>query len=133
MNVETIKEICRRELAAFPAVQVCILYGSFAHGTAGVHSDIDLGICGQAVLSPEVVNTITTVLSTALGHETDVLDIKSVSGVILQKILSNGIPLFVKDKSLYAQQISRMLYNQADMMPYYNRILKERRERFLNG
>ena len=73
MNVETIKEICRRELAAFPAVQVCILYGSFAHGTAGVHSDIDLGICGQAVLSPEVVNTITTVLSTALGHETDVL------------------------------------------------------------
>ena len=133
MNIEKIKEICSHELSAFPDVQICMLYGSYAHGTHGNHSDIDVGICGKTLLSKERLSTITSVLAGLLHSEIDLVDISAVSGTILHKILSKGTPLFVKDHKLYARHISRMLYNQADMMPYYTRILRERRERFLNG
>ena len=52
---------------------------------------------------------------------------------ILKQALSKGVLVQNLDKALYARLIIRMLYNQADMMPYHYRILRERRERFLNG
>ena len=38
-----------------------------------------------------------------------------------------------ENKLLYAQLMARMLFDQADWMPYYNRILQARRKRFLHG
>jgi predicted nucleotidyltransferase len=122
-----------RELSGFPDIRICILYGSYAHGMTSTHSDVDLGICGKNILPKDRIATIASALAIPLKSEVDVVDISAVSGIILHKILSKGIPLLIKDHKLYARHISRMLYNQADMMPYYTRILRERRERFLNG
>jgi len=38
-----------------------------------------------------------------------------------------------KTSGALAEQYQRMIYNQADIMPYVVRTLKERQQRFLNG
>ena len=72
-------------------------------------------------------------MSNKFKKQVDLVDLQSVSGTILHQALTKGNLVFVKDKNLYAEIIKKMLFNQADMMPNYNMILKKRREEFLDG
>jgi hypothetical protein len=72
--------------------------------------------------------------STAGGKATAESDLGvAETGPILKQALSKGIIVRSNDKPSYARLISRRLFAEADMMPNYNRILRERRERFVNG
>ncbi len=133
MIMEGLRLKIRRVLSRFPDVKLCILFGSTALGKASNRSDVDIAVAGDKALAPDTCLELLEALSVATGREIDLVDLTVSWGPILAQALSKGIVIQNLDTALYAGLISRMLFNQADMMPYYDRILRERRERFLNG
>jgi uncharacterized protein len=119
-------------LSRYPDIKLCMLFGSFAAGRMTAQSDLDIAVAGYQPLSAEMYLELMADLSSATGREIDLVDLTAATGHILKEALSTGIVLQNLDKEFYAQLILRMLFNQADMMPYHDRILRERRERFLN-
>lgn len=125
--------ICKDVLTGFPEIKIAFLYGSYSTGQETVKSDVDIGIAGEKTLRTDEIMNISLHLSQRINKEIDITDLNRVSGVILHQILMKGTVLFVQDKELYISIVKRMLYNQADFMPYYHRVLTERRTRLLNG
>jgi len=60
------------------------------------------------------------------GRPIDLIDLKVAAEPLMGQILRHGRRLMGSDEA-YAQLITRHLYEQADFMPYRNRILAERR------
>ncbi len=131
MNAEL--QHCRELLAQMPDIQLAFVFGSCASGKATATSDVDLAIAADHILSADERAEIAACVARGTQRDVDVVDLRAISGVILHQALSRGVPLLVRDKSLYAALMKRMLYNQADEMPYYRRILAARRARFLHG
>ncbi len=132
LSYEKIKKICCEELGNSPNILFGSIYGSYAGNRQREGSDIDIAVSGKQKLSAEQKYEIIQKLSDKLKKQVDLIDLQAVSGVVLHQALTKGKPFFIKSKELYAEIIKRMLYNQADMMPNYNMILKKRRERFIN-
>lgn len=130
-EIEALRHRLRRALEAFPEIRLAILFGSVAEGRLKPDSDLDIAVAGERELTLEDRVSIQDRLASAAGREIDLLDLRAASGVILHQALSRGRLLLVKDHALYGTLISRMLFNQADMMPLTRRILEERRMRFL--
>jgi len=131
--MEQIKKVLRGVLSHFPDVRLCIVFGSAASGKASPASDLDVAVAATEPLSAGRRLELIEALSAAAAREIDLIDLMAATGTILKQALSKGAVVLNRDKGLYAGLISRMLFNQADMMPYYDRILRERRKRFLNG
>jgi predicted nucleotidyltransferase len=123
----------RSVLLEYPDIKLCIIFGSVASGRASTNSDLDIAVAGSQPLSQDLFIALMTDFSSATGHEIDLVDLTAATGEILKQALSKGVVLQNLDRNLYAQLIIRMLFNEADMMPYHDRILQERREQFLNG
>jgi predicted nucleotidyltransferase len=126
-------EILRTALKAFPAIRLCLVFGSMALGKSTSASDLDIAVAAEQPLAPETRLEVIEAVSGAVRHEVDLVDLMADTGPILKQALSQGTIVQNKDKLLYARLITRMLFTEADMMPYYHRILRERRERFLHG
>jgi predicted nucleotidyltransferase len=131
--MQTLQEIIRGVLRRYPDVRLCIVFGSAASGKTSAESDLDVAVAADQPLTADRRLELTEAFSAAANREVDLVDLMAVSGPILRQALSKGAVVTNRDKGLYARLISRMLFNQADMMPYYDRILRERRARFLNG
>jgi len=122
----------RDALRDFPDIRVALLFGSAASGRLTASSDVDLGVAAETALSMERRLEIAATLSRALGRDVDLVDMQAVSGLILQQILTKGVVLR-KDPDRYAALLKRMLFEQADMMPYTERVRRAHVERFLHG
>jgi predicted nucleotidyltransferase len=131
--MEELQEMLLGVLSRCPDIQLCIVFGSAAAGRASPESDLDIAIAAGQPLTADRRLELIDAFSAATTKEIDLVDLMVVSGPILRQALSRGVVVQNRDKNLYARLISRMLFNQADMMPYYDRILRERRKRFLNG
>jgi uncharacterized protein len=131
--MDELTEVLRSVLGDFREISLCILFGSAASGKASPESDLDIGVAGGEPLTADRRLELIEAFSAATRRRIDLVDLTAVAGPILQQALSNGVVVQNRDKTLYARLISRMLFDQADMMPYYDRILRERRRRFLNG
>jgi predicted nucleotidyltransferase len=131
--MQSLKEELRAILKLHPEIRLCVLFGSQACGSSKSGSDVDIAVAGTQVLSPEARLEIIEAFSSTLKREVDVVDLQADAGPILKNALSKGVVIQNADKLLYAKIISRMLFLEADVMPYHHRILSERRERFLNG
>lgn len=129
----TLQEMLLGVLDGFSEIQLCIVFGSAASGRAVSGSDLDIAVAADKPLTTKRRLELAEVLSTAANQEIDLIDLMADSGPIIRQALSKGVIVKNLNKSLYAKIISRMLFNQTDMMPYYDRILRERRARFLNG
>lgn len=111
---------------------LCILYGSFAAKKESRDSDLDIAIaCGASLESTQKQELIEQ-LALIFGRPVDLVDLQTVSGTLLHQILTKGTLVNCRDHQLYAEIIKKMLFNQHDFMPYHRRILKERRERWIN-
>ena len=120
-------------LETYPALRLCLVFRSTASGKATPQSDLDLAVAADRPLTAEEQLDIMEAVSAATSRAVDLIDLTTQSGPILKQALSKGTILRNADKLLYARLITRMLFEEADMMPYYRRILAERRERYLNG
>ena len=131
--MEALHETLRGVLRQYPHVRLCLLFGSMACGRSTSASDMDIAVAAEKPLTGEMRLDLAAAFSTATNREVDLIDLTAASGPILKQALSKGIMVQNSDKLLYARLISRMLFDEADMMPYYYRILRERRRRFING
>jgi predicted nucleotidyltransferase len=125
-----IDNILRDVLSQFPDLELAILFGSVACDRARIDSDLDIAVSGKKLLGVDEHVQIISALANATGRPIDLIDLKVVGVPLLGQILKYGRRLFGSD-TLYGQLISRNLFDQADFMPYHNRILTERRLKWI--
>ena len=130
--MDKLQELIRKALNRHPEIKLCIVFGSTAAGKASSDSDLDIAVAAGQPLSSEKYLQLVEDLSSETNREIDLVDLMIAKGIIASQALSTGVIMQNIDKGLYAQLISRMLFNQADMMPYYDRTVMERRRRFIN-
>ncbi len=127
--IATCKEVLLRE----EGLRVASVYGSTVSGKRRANSDVDVAVLFDVPLSAEHKMALTVRLGDALSKTIDLVDLFSLSGTILKQILCEGRVVVKKRSEDLAQLLQRMIYNQADMMPYVRRTLLERQERFIHG
>jgi len=110
-----------------PEIETAIVFGSVAAGRARYDSDIDLAIDAQQPMSREQKIALIDDLAEATGRPIDLIDLQVVGEPLLGQILKRGKRLLGSDES-FAELIMRHLIAEEDFMPYYRRILAERRQ-----
>ena len=73
-----------------------------------------------------------SVLAGATGRPVDLIDLRCVGEPLLGEILKHGKRLFERDEQSYAELMRRHLFDAADFRPYRDRILAERRAKWID-
>jgi predicted nucleotidyltransferase len=128
-----IAEITAKVLHTEQGLKLAILYGSAATGKLRADSDVDIALLLDCPLSAERKMKLISRLERELQRDVDLVDLFSLSGTILKQVLSKGRVLIQTKPGELAGLVRKMIYNQADMMPYVSRTLIERQRRFIRG
>ena len=111
-------------------VLVAILFGSLATGLEHPGSDLDLAVdAGRRLTAAEKMALISE-LAGRIGRPVDLVDIHAIGEPLLGQILHHGKRILGSDTH-YANLVRRHLFDQADYLPYRNRILAERRQAWI--
>ena len=113
-------------LRRHPEINLAILFGSVAAGSATRDSDLDLAVAADRPLDAEAKLNLIADLAEATGRPVDLIDLHSVGEPLLGQVLKHGKRLLGSDER-YARLLTRHLIDEADFMPYYRRVLAERR------
>jgi predicted nucleotidyltransferase len=120
-------------LSEIPSIQLAILYGSAAHGRLRADSDIDLAIAEDKPLSAERRIELSADFSLYLHRNIDLVDLRTVHGLLLSEILTKGVKILIRDKEFYLKIIKENIYYNQDFLPYIKKILEKRNRRFAFG
>jgi predicted nucleotidyltransferase len=123
------KNLTRAILAVFntqPGIRLAILFCSLAAGRERADSDLDLAVDAGHRLTAGEKLALVTELAERTGRSVDLVDLHAVGEPLLGQILRHGNRLLGSD-TCYADLIRKHLFDQADYLPYRNRILAERR------
>lgn len=121
-----IEATIQKVLASFGGITLAILFGSVATGRQRTDSDLDIAVAAQHPLSAAEKIAIIQALAEAIGRPVDLVDLATAPEPLLGQIVRHGRRILGSD-TLFGNLISRHLIEQADFMPYRNRILTERR------
>jgi predicted nucleotidyltransferase len=113
-----------------PGIGLAILFGSLAAGEVRAESDLDLAVDAGRRLTASEKMALISELAGRTGRTVDLVDIHAVGEPLLGQILQHGKRILGSD-TLYANLIRRHLFDQADYLPYRNRILAERRQAWI--
>ena len=127
----TVQSAIIQVLARHPSIAVAILFGSLATGHVRGDSDLDLAVASTAPLTSQTRLQLIEELALALGRPIDLIDLSQTHGPLLQQILTKGRLIICTDRTRYADLLLRVVYEEADVMPYYRRILTERRQAWI--
>jgi predicted nucleotidyltransferase len=116
----------RRVIEKFPMIELGLLFGSVAAGLQRPDSDLDIAVAANRRLTAEEKMDIIASLAEATGRPIDLVDLRQAGEPLLGQILTHGWRLMGSDLA-YAPWITRHVLNQADFVPYRNRVLAERR------
>lgn len=125
-----IDERIRQVLTKHPQILLVVLFGSMVGNTAGVDSDLDLAVSTDRPLDVRGKIQLIMDLAEAIGRPVDLVDLFTVGEPLLGQIIAVGRRI-LRDDERYALLLSRHLLDQADFMPYRNRILRERRQAWI--
>ncbi|MEK7792393.1 MAG: nucleotidyltransferase domain-containing protein [Pseudomonadota bacterium] len=117
-------------LSRYPEIRLAILFGSMATGRTRADSDIDLGLLAQAPLTAGLTLQLTQAIGVEFGRPVDIVDLYHVPEPITGQVLK-GIRLY-GDNATYARLLTRHLLNVADFLPLHQRILTERRNKWIS-
>jgi predicted nucleotidyltransferase len=120
-------------LARHAGLRLALLFGSAAAGRQRPDSDVDVAVAGPRALSPEEKMHLIGELAQLTGRAVDLVDLMSVSGPVLSRVLASGRLLFCTDRALYAELIKKALYDDADLERYRRRILGARRNAWIGA
>jgi len=116
----------RAVLGRHPEIHLALLFGSMATGRVSRDSDVDLAVAARHPLTVKSKMALMSELAEATGRAGDLIDLHSVGTLLLGQIVKGGRRILGTDER-YAELIKRYLFEEADFMPYYRRILSERR------
>lgn len=117
-------------LARHPEIRLAILFGSRAKGHGHRDSDVDLAIDVGQVLEIKEKMALMAEISESTGCPVDLIDIRTIGEPLLGQALKYGKRLLGQD-NIYAELIKRHVFDEADFMPCYRVILKERRSAWI--
>lgn len=124
--------IIRSVLSGYPQVRLAILFGSMATGTAHDGSDVDIAVDLGHHLTAGEKSKLIVALAERTGRPVDLIDLQVAGEPLLGQILVHGRRL-LGDDSIYAELLKKHLFAEADFMPYYRRILAERRNTWIGS
>ena len=127
----TVEATIGQVLARHPSIVVAILFGSLAAGKSRNDSDLDLAVASTTPLSSQTRLQLVEEVAVGLGRPVDLTDLAQTHGPLLQQILTKGRLIICTDRTRYADLLLRVVYEEADVMPYYRRILAERRHAWI--
>ena len=117
-------------LRNLPDIQLAILFGSLAAGAGRAESDIDLAVdAGRPLTSTEKMALIAE-LAERIGRPVDLVDIQTAGEPMIGQILKHGTRI-LGSNTRYAGLIRKHLFDNADFMPYRDRILQARRRAWI--
>ena len=119
-------------LSTYPQIRLAILFGSMASASHTVESDLDLALYGERPLSSELKMELIQRLASIAKCPIDLIDMRVIGEPLLGEILTKGERILGSDNE-FASLLSRYLIDKADFYPYRERILKERRERWIKN
>ena len=125
MSLTSLEPI-RAVLARHPDIHLAILFGSMAADHARRESDVDLAVAAERALNADEKMVLMAELAEATGRPIDLVDLHTVGEPLLAQIIKRGLRILGADER-YAELIKRHLFEEADFMPYYRRMLGERR------
>lgn len=111
-------------------IRLAILFGSLAQEREKPDSDLDLAVDAGHPLTVSEKTALIESLALHTGRPVDLVDLRIAGEPLLGQILRHGV-LIQGSKSDHAALITRHLIDQADFLPYRNRILAERRQRWI--
>ena len=117
-------------LSRYPAIKLAVLFGSMVTGNARPDSDIDLGLLAEAPLTTDFKLQLIETIGAEFGRPVDIVDLYYAAEPILGQVFK-GIKLY-GDNTTYAKLLTRHLLNTADFLPLHQRILTERRNKWIN-
>jgi len=130
-NVEQkIYEPLLQYLQQHPEIQQAILFGSLASGQAHSESDVDLSVALDHVLDANEKMQMVEDIALVMGRAVDLIDLNVVGEPLLGQIVQHGQQL-VGNASMFGDLLSRHVFEQADFMPYRQRILDARRSAWI--
>ena len=88
--MERSRDSIRAVLSRYPEVQLCIVFGSAASGTATACSDLDVAVAAERPLAAGRRLELIEALSAATNRDIDLVDLMAASGPILKQVLSKG-------------------------------------------
>ena len=133
IDVQQIADRVGEILQTYPDLKLAFLYGSAVNGKMRPDSDVDIAVLFDHPLGAGQKMALGACFEEALLKTIDLVDLFSLSGTILKQILCEGRVVVKKNTEDLTRLTQRMIYNQADMMPYVRRTLLERQERFIHG
>ncbi|MBX3640488.1 MAG: nucleotidyltransferase domain-containing protein [Nitrosomonas sp.] len=118
-------------LSQYPNIRLAILFGSQANPAQRKHSgsDIDLAILATVPINSIFKMQLMEAISTELGYPVDIVDVHEAPEPILGEVFKGR--RLLGDDTAYAQLLTRHLLNTADFVPLQQRLLKERRDRWI--
>ncbi|MDO8938771.1 MAG: nucleotidyltransferase domain-containing protein [Methylicorpusculum sp.] len=120
----------QKVLTNFGGITLAILFGSVVTGRQRTDSDLDIAVAMQHPLSADEKMALIQALAEVTGRPVDLIDLTTAPEPLLGQIVLHGRRILGND-TLFGNLISRHLIEQADFMPYRNRILSERRKAWL--
>ncbi|GMU46000.1 MAG: nucleotidyltransferase domain-containing protein [Pseudomonadales bacterium] len=115
-------------LAAQDDLRLGIVFGSVARQRATARSDLDLAVLAERPLTAERRMELIGELARLTGRAVDLVDLATAGIPVARSALLTGRVLLQRDTATYPAQVSRILIDSADFLPYRNRLLRERRE-----
>ncbi len=119
-------------LAAHPDLQCCYLFGSVTGRDFSCLSDVDVGIAASKPMSASEKQALRGELEVTLDRDVDLVDLHQATGSILRKALQ-GTCILCRSTRVRYQIMRRLIYDQEDMQPLRNLVMKIRRMRFAYG
>ncbi len=118
-------------LEAEPDVLLAIAFGSLAQGRAGFESDADVAVMAERPLGPERRVELMRAIAAVTGRPVDLLDLRETGVPLLRTILLEGRTILCRDPAARVRLMSRMLAEVEDFLPLRERLLRERRQRWI--
>lgn len=122
----------RQTLLSFAEIRMVIIFGSLAKHRATFNSDLDIAVLTEKKITPELKLSLINTLASLVGRPIDLIDLNDVGEPLLGEILQHG-KMIIGSATLKGDLLTRHLMDLADFVPYQTRILKERRNAWINS
>lgn len=125
----TIRQV-EAALGQHPDIKLAYVFGSVAAGTARGNSDVDVAIMCDGPMTADQQIQLISDIAEATGRAVDLIDLASVGEPVLGQILRHGVRIIGKPER-HAELVYKHILNNEDFMPYVDRLLAERRQRWI--
>ena len=113
-------------------IACCYIFGSDNNNRLHHNSDIDIAVAGALPLSAYEKKQLREELEQIFQRDVDLVDLQQATGSILRQAL-HGTCILCRNKLVRYQLQRQLIYDQEDMQPLRNRMMKTRRMRFAYG